>query len=183
MKLGFLKELIRRDWYLLLILVVVVVVAAYKIGTSRNAESTGQVGVEGGGPGGISANGAGPQLQPRRKLTAQEKAVQLVQQYQEELNAEPTGERAPALLSAMGNLYSRELKNDKEAVRCFEQILYDFPNWEANRGVYVKLAACYERLGDINGARQVYRDMMRVFGEDTQEYAYAKAQLEGKEQP
>jgi len=177
MKQDAVKVFVQKNWYLVILLVVVVAFATYKI-TAPGPEG-------GAGPDLKNEKGAFPQL-PRRivvrnqNLNAREKAQQTIQKHKQELNADPQSERAPALLSAMGNLYAQTLGDDKEAIRCYEQVLLDYPNSPETRGVYVELASCYERIGDARGARQVYEDMMRTFPEGTEEHAFAQSKLRGE---
>ncbi len=104
-------------------------------------------------------------------------AIETIAQHQQELDADRKGPKAPSLLLAMGNLYSQKLLDDQEAVRCYELLLMDFPDWEGAAQVYPFLASCYKRLGDKEKENSVYKRMMEKFTPDTNEYQYAKEQL------
>ena len=77
----------------------------------------------------------------------------------------------------MGNLYRQKLGDYANAVQCYELLLHDYPESEAARTALIELATCYDRLGDHESVRRVYREMTRRFPSDSEEYLWAKLQL------
>jgi TolA-binding protein len=77
----------------------------------------------------------------------------------------------------MGNLNFQRLGNYKEAARCYDLLITAYPDWAGVKPAYHQLATCFQRLGDHDNEQRVYKSMMKVFPEDSQEYAYAKKQL------
>jgi len=123
----------------------------------------------------IQEQGAAPVR--RERMTPKEKAESDIAQHRAKIEEAPDSEDAPAYWNAMGNLYAQKLGNYNEAIRCYEIVLSDFPDWPNIRGVYVKLADCYERIGETTKAQRVYRNMMRDFAPDRPEHQYAKQKL------
>ncbi len=173
----FTKTVIKDNWYLLILLGLMFVIAAYMFITSEEGKQPGSPAPGSPGtspPGGISPPGGD---RPPRRLTEREKTLQTIEDHRKKVEAAPQSEDTPAYLKAMANLYAQELGDYDEAIICYERILTEYPDWIGIRGVYPDLARCYERKGDSQGARQVYREMMRAFPEDSQEHAFARQQL------
>lgn len=82
-----------------------------------------------------------------------------------------------ARLSALGNLYKQKKQDYQTAARYFEELIQNYPDWPGIRGVYHQLMSCYEQLNDQPSLRLLYRKMVEVFPEDSNEYQYANAAL------
>jgi tetratricopeptide (TPR) repeat protein len=114
---------------------------------------------------------------PRARRTAAQVAEQTIREHRAALEADPRGEDAPAQLSAMGNLYRHKLMNYQEAAQCFEQVIWNFPEWPGKADAFLQLLYCYEKLGDQENHRRVLRQMTESFPADSQEYLYAYSLL------
>jgi tetratricopeptide (TPR) repeat protein len=107
-----------------------------------------------------------------------QKALATIQEHEEAIDAEPQAARAPALLTAMGNLYQQKLLDYEEAAACYDRILREYPESSQRRSAYIGLATAYERSDRPMQAMQVYRKMKQEFPQDSQEYKYAEAKLD-----
>ena len=114
---------------------------------------------------------------PVKRPTEQEVALNVIKEHQEKIDADPKAPDAPAYWYAMGNLYMTKLVDYKEAVRCYELLLLNHPNWDGAAKVYLHRATCYERLGDDQKKRWAYEEMLKNLPEESQEYQFAKVQL------
>ena len=106
-----------------------------------------------------------------------EHTLEVIAEHRRKMKTDPTSEEAPALLAAMGNLYAQKLNDHAEAIKCYERILADYPDWVNIRAVYIQLASSYAALKHSENEQWVYRQMLRHFPEDSQEYEYAQQQL------
>jgi len=109
------------------------------------------------------------------RVTPQEKALNQIAEHEAKVVADPEHEDAPAYLAAMGNLYRQKLVDYEKAEQCYQRLLKDYPDWDGSRVVYMQLATCYERLGKREDALSVYKQMLKVFPDDSQEHAIAHA--------
>ncbi|MBN2309268.1 MAG: tetratricopeptide repeat protein [Candidatus Hydrogenedentes bacterium] len=171
----FAQRVLRDNWYLVVLLVAVAGFVAYKIIAPASVDDGLAVPVT---PVATftEIDTARPDRQSER-LARREKTLKTIEEHKAVIEADPEAEEAPARLNAMASLYSRELGDYKEAARCYEFLLLDYPEWEGLRRVYVHLGLCYERLGDTQSAKQAYRRMMDAFPEESQEYQYAMSKL------
>lgn len=169
---------LKEVWYLVLLLAVIVVVLLYKAfghtGETPSAARTAPVVALSADE--LHAASAAAEENPRP--TEQDKARGLIADYQKRLREAPKGPDAPALLNAMANLSRQKLDDYRDAVHYYELLIADYPDWEGIARVYPQLATCYERSGDIHGMQDVYKRMMQKFPPESQEYLYAKSQLE-----
>jgi len=111
---------------------------------------------------------------PEQTTTPAQQAQETIASYRKKLEADPNSPDTPALLNAMGNLYRQKLLDYKEAARCYERIILEFPQWEAAPAIYPLLSTCYEKNGDHQSLIWLYQEMMKRFPEDSQEYLFAK---------
>lgn len=168
---------LRENWYLAALLVLLLAGAAILHGRSGGGPASNGAARPDAPPG---APQAGPAMlePPPPRPDDQEQAHAKIGKLQDAYDADPKGVDAPAALNGMANLNRQKLMNYDEAIRLYEVLLLDFPDWEGISRVYPNLATCYERKGDNDGARSVYKRMMEKFPPDSQEYLYAQAQLE-----
>lgn len=115
--------------------------------------------------------------QPPQTPDPEAETLALIAEYENRLKNEPQSSEVPAILAALGNLYSHKLMDCRRASEYYEEIILNHADWEGARVIYPELSVCYERLGDQEQLQWLYRRMMEVFPEDTQEYAFARAQL------
>ncbi len=118
---------------------------------------------------------ARPANEPRP--TPEEKVRETIESHREKIQRNPEAEKSPAYLSAMGNLYMRKLRDYRSAIDCYEILLMDYPDWDLISSVYIHLAECYEKLGDIDHMKDTYHRMMEKFPEDSVEYEFAVSLL------
>lgn len=178
MNKSFLTAVIRDNWYLFAALVVCVGAFAYKVTTSSDKPETLQAEASLAstavpGPG----SGDGLDKLASTRVSDREKTLEIIQSHQAQVDANPKAEEAPALLSAMGNLYTQKLGDYTQAAACYESAIRDYPDWGEVRTAYLQLAMCYERLNDQQNARRIYSLMMEKFPEDSQEYQYANTMM------
>ncbi len=120
----------------------------------------------------------GRQLEPTPiRATAEERALSLIERHEAALANNPDDLEAPALLSAMGNVYLQRLNDHERAAHAYERILLDYPDWPQIRTVFPQLQVCYKQLDDWDGVDWVYQQMMAIFPEDSEEHLYARTQL------
>ena len=114
---------------------------------------------------------------PPERLTEKEKAVKIIEGHQAKFEEDPEGKDAPAYLLAMGTLCCQKLRDYERAAEYYQLLLLDYPDWEMVRPVYIQLATCYERAERPGDAERIFREMLKVFPEDTNEYEYANYRL------
>jgi len=114
---------------------------------------------------------------PPKRQTPQEKALELISSYEQQIEQDPGSEEAPALLFAMGNLYRQKLVDYEKAAQCYMSILTEYPNVKNIGDAYIQLSTCYQRLGKTEELNRIYLEMMRRFPKDSPEYLYAEDQL------
>lgn len=170
---------LRQNWHLLAGLMAVLAIAGGMAYTTRDTAA---------GPRGTAAPATGlaavaehaasrAAVAPPARRTPAQIAEETIREHRAALEADPHGEGAPARLSAMGNLYRHKLMNYQEAAQCFEQIIWNFPEWPGKADAFLQLLYCYEKIGDPESQRRVLRQMMESFPPDSQEYLYARTLL------
>ncbi|MBL7647535.1 MAG: hypothetical protein JNK74_15220 [Candidatus Hydrogenedentes bacterium] len=102
----------------------------------------------------------------------------VIAEHTASLEQNPEPEEAAALLSALGNLYKQKKQDYATAARYYEQVIEQYPDWPGIKGVYHQLMTCYSNLDDQSSLRLLYRKMMEVFPEESNEYLFAKDALE-----
>ena len=176
------KGAIRDNWYLIVILVFCVAGTALMMLKSGGADEESRTGsnLQQGGTTTTGQQGSHRLLRTRERVTEREKALRTISEHEETIEKDPESEDTPAYLNAMGNLYARKVGDVDKAIQCYELILTEHADWPQARVVYIKLADCYATLGDSINENRVYRKMMSVFPEDSQEHLYAETKLHGK---
>jgi lipopolysaccharide biosynthesis regulator YciM len=101
----------------------------------------------------------------------------VIAEHTAKLEQNPEPEEAAALLSALGNLHKQKKQDYAAAARYYEQIIEKYPEWSGIRGVYHQLMTCYSNLDDQGSLRLLYRKMVEVFPEESNEYQFAKDAL------
>lgn len=117
------------------------------------------------------------QSQPEERKSDVEQTRDLLSEYEAAIESDPQSEEAPALLNASGNLYKQKFGDYAKAAQQYERLLAAYPDWEGVARVYPELATCYERLGDEQKLRALYREMMERFPPETPEHQWAKDSL------
>ncbi len=176
---SFLKQAARDNWYLLAALgLIVAAIPVLAFWSDSRAESdplrltpTAEA---------STADLRFAELEPATatpSTLAEVRAREVIGDYRQRFKAEPNSDEAPALLSAMGNLYRQKLRDYGQAAGCFEQLISDYPDDPGVRDAYLQLMVCYDRLGDQTNRARVLRQMMDAYPADSQEHAYAAYQL------
>ena len=169
-----LKEALLRNWYWAALCAVFLAVGLFPVITGGTEGASGRGATarnEAGSP-------AGRQFEPTpNRATAEGRAMSLIERHEAALANNPDDLEAPALLSAMGNVYRQRLGDYESAARAYETILLDYPNWPQIRTVFPQLQVCYKQLDDWDGVDWVYQQMMDIFPEDSEEHLYARTQL------
>jgi hypothetical protein len=92
----------------------------------------------------------------------------------------PEPEESAALLSALGNLHKQKKQDYKTAAGYYEELIEKYPDWPGVNAVYHQLISCYTQLEDHVSLRLLYRKMVDVFPEGSNEHEYATAGLAGQ---
>ena len=116
-------------------------------------------------------------LQAERPKADPKTTDETLQEHEDALEHDPPPDEAAARLSALGNLYKQKKQDYAKAARYFEEVIQNYPDWPGIKGVYQQLMTCYSRLDDQTNLRILYRKMMDVFPEESNEYQYAKDAL------
>ena len=114
--------------------------------------------------------------QVRKRLT-EKSGIQL---HIEALDEDLEPDEYAAHLSALGNLYQQKTQDYVSAARYYELLIENHSDWPGINGAYHQLISCYTILNDYPSLRILYRKMLEVFPEETNEYKYAEAALAGK---
>lgn len=172
-------ELIRGEWHLLLVLVLVL--AAVPVLAFRGGNESQVEGITSSNPVATATPEREQRLSAVRpnevRATDQELARKTIADHQAKLDTNPKSEEAPALLSAMGNLYRQKLLDYGQAAGCFERLISDYPQWPSIRDAYLQLVVCYDRLGDMENRSRVLRRIMSDFPPESEEYLFASREL------
>jgi len=176
MNAAFLKSVLRDSWYLFALLAIAAAAAVVQFSKSGGEEPEKSLPPLAHTTEDLSLASSSPLPQVSRP-NEQEAARQRIAEYQQRVDADPKSADAPVLLNAMANLSRQKLGDYKEAARCYELILIDYPNWEMIAKVYPQLAVCYEHLGDIKNAQSTYKLMVERFPPESPEHQYAQVQL------
>lgn len=119
------------------------------------------------------------QARQRGIRTSREEAQSDLATHLEALEKElPPDERA-ARLCALGNLYQQKKQDYATAAGYYELLIEEFPEWPGISTAFHQLITCYTRLEDQQSLRLLYREMIRIFPEESTEYQYAEAALAG----
>ena len=78
---------------------------------------------------------------------------------------------------ALGNLYQQRNLDFATAVGYYELLIDRYPEWPGIRGAYHQLISCYIQTENPTALRLLYRKMLEVFPEDSEEALYAEAAL------
>ncbi len=169
-----LKEALLRNWYWAALCAAFLAVGLFPVITGWTEEPSG-LGATARNEAGSSA---GRQFEPTpTRATAEGRALSLIERHEAALADNPDDLEAPALLSAMGNVYRQRLGDYESAARAYETILLDYPDWPQIRTVFPQLQVCYKQLDDWDGVDWVYEQMMEIFSGDSEEHLYARTQL------
>ena len=121
--------------------------------------------------GGSAATADWEQAQAER---SREAARNTITEYERIYAENPRAEDAPAYLFSVGNLQRQRFQNYAEAIRIYELLLTEHPDWEGTHRVFPQLISCYEQIGDRRGMQWVCDLMMRTFPEGSEEYLFAQ---------
>ena len=172
-------ELVRAEWQLTLVLGLVVAAipfgAYYGWGTSSSEPRVLPQAVANAPVQRVPKPSVVRPTEPR--ATDQDVARQTIAEHQARLDANPKSDDAPALLSAMGNLYRQKLLDYEQAAGCFERLISDYPQWPSVRDAYLQLVVCYDRLGDLENRSSILRRIMSDFPPQSEEYLFASREL------
>jgi tetratricopeptide (TPR) repeat protein len=169
---------LKQNWYLLAALAVCFGAVGFKVvsPTPDPAPAEARAALAARQGAAAMANNGLKALQDARKTPA-DRAREVIASHQARLEEDPEAEEAPALLTAMGNLHIQKLGDYEEAIQCYEKVLASHPSAPSARSARIHLAASYEHLGDRENAERIYRQMMTVYPEDSQEYKYAETMI------
>ena len=177
-------EWLKSKWYLLLLVVMVAVgVLLFGRGTAPSDVET-EPRTEAAGNDNQAAlrdefERAKAQSSGRETAEPPEKSTDtVIAEHTAKLDENPEPDEAAALLSALGNLYKQKKQDYAGAARYYEQVIEKYPDWPGIKGVYHQLMTCYTNLDDQTSLRLLYRKMMEVFPEESNEYLFAKDALE-----
>lgn len=78
---------------------------------------------------------------------------------------------------ALGNLYQQKNLDFATAAGYYELLIDRHPEWPGIRGAYHQLISCYVQTDNQTALRLLYRKMIEVFPEDSEEALYAEEAL------
>ena len=164
----FLKE----NWWLLIALVVLIA-GAIVFALRGEAPEEQQVTEDAPRP---AAEVTNAQVDIARDKPAQE-AKRLIDEYDEQVEAEPDHEDTPARIQAAANLYMTKLKDFEQAAFKYQVLLDEYPEYEGNRTVYPNLEYCFREMEDNAGLTYLFELMIEREPPNSNEVEYAKVQL------
>ncbi|MBX3176921.1 MAG: hypothetical protein KF886_06165 [Candidatus Hydrogenedentes bacterium] len=174
-----------KNWYIpLLVLGIAVAVIVGRLGSARDAAPPG-------GPGSAPDSQEALRAEFERAKAAESArggdtdaprdTDTVIAEHRAALESDAPSEETPARLAALGNLYRQKKQDYATAAGYFEQVIQNHPDWPGVNGVYHQLIACYTQLEDQPRLRLLYRKMLDVFPEDSNEYEFARHALENPE--
>ncbi len=176
MNRRFLFEFLHDNWYLAAAFVVCVVLVVYKAATPNPEQPPALVATRQA----VSNTRTSSQTENTYENQIKKDALQTINAHRKRLDAQTNPEEAPVLLAAMGNLYRNKLSDYRQAAFCYERIIQDYPESPQCTDAFLGLATCYEQMGEVLKCNETLWKMMKAYPETSQEYAYARAKLEGR---
>lgn len=97
--------------------------------------------------------------------------------YEHELQYNPDSANRAEDLFRTANLYYSKLQDYEKASLYYVDLLQDFPDFTGARIAYINLANCYDQLDREEFRRSTLREMMKYFGEGSEEYLIAEEEF------
>lgn len=174
------SNILKDNWYLVVALVVLLgggAIAAFRSGQEDEPLPTGVVGKAQDGTEvvrlGPDAIDDEPATTGYQHLSPDERDQKYIEEYTEELNANPEADEAAGILMKLAVVYRRQQQYD-DAVIALEDILEKYPDSPHARTAVIQLPEVYQEAGDRQMARQSYERMMQFFPPESQEYQWAQ---------
>lgn len=115
---------------------------------------------------------------PWANPTREDEVRAAIEQYTYELEHNGGGAEAADNLYRLANLYYSTLLDYEKASLYYVTLVQDYPEYSGIQTAFANLVTCYERLGKVDLRRSALRQMMDYYGEGTEEYLFAKEQLD-----
>lgn len=107
-----------------------------------------------------------------------ERAMGELERLRTDPNSEP--EELCAVLAALGDLYRGE-RDYRVAAKFYDEAIQGFPGrLDIAHSLYYSLIACYTELEDQQSLESLYKRMLKVFPEGSEEYHDARTALDGE---
>lgn len=172
------REMIRKNWHLFLVMLACLAGAAIMATWTESEASSDDV--EALLPDDLQGNQIlppGPEVDTPDHINSAEEAKAVIADYKEVIASDPESDQAPPLVNAIGNLYRQKLMDYESAAEHYRWLISDYPDWPGTRGAYANLSYCYEKLGKKMEARELYREMLDVFPEGSEERNLAESKI------
>ncbi len=170
-------RIVRANWHLLIVLALILVgtvVLASRPKPTVTADAAVKLQVE---TQTTLQSPAAPEKSRWAKPTRSEKVQEAIDTYTHEVDYNVGSVDTPHNLFRLANLYYSELQDYDKASLYYMTLLQDYPDYQSMQTVFVNLVTCYERLGRNEMERNTLDQMMKFFGEGTQEYLFAEQKL------
>lgn len=113
----------------------------------------------------------------RARRAAEKSNIETHLEILDTLGEEEDGDEYASRLYALGNLYQQKNLDFATAAGYYELLIDRQPEWPGIRGAYHQLISCYVQTDNQTALRLLYRKMIEVFPEDSEEALYAEAAL------
>ncbi len=114
----------------------------------------------------------------RARRAAEKSTIETHLEILDTLGEEEDGDEYASRLYALGNLYQQKNLDFATAAGYYELLIDRHPEWPGIRGAYHQLISCYVQTDNQTALRLLYRKMIEVFPEDSEEALYAEAALQ-----
>lgn len=170
------REFLQKNWYLLLLMLVFFGTGFYGMIRPAPSEPPRELTPSQLPSGAVNPNRTMPRS-PWQEKTRSERADEDIAKIEAQIESDPHDPKIPMKLQKLGILYHYAKKDYSTAASYYEDVLDRFPDHPGNDPLYLRLAKCYEKLGDRDLARDAYRRAVENLSPDHEWHKFAAKKL------
>lgn len=165
------NEFLQKNWYLVVLALILVGAGFYGIVRPEPAEEPSELTQDVGNVTGTMTRSAWQQG------TKSERADEDIAKMEAQLENNPLDPNTAAQLQNLGALYQYSKADYSTAASYYEDALDRFPDHPGNDPLYLRLAECYEKMGDRVLARDAYRRAVKNLSPEHEWHKFAAKKL------